>query len=95
MERLPGVKRADVKLETGQARIIYDDQTQTPEKPAAAIGKLGYKASVLWVAEAPATGGTGEALTERERRRLRTHVRPPPRSRLFASNSSLSISPRA
>ncbi|MGH7326668.1 MAG: heavy-metal-associated domain-containing protein [Candidatus Rokuibacteriota bacterium] len=53
MERLPGVKRADVKLETGQARVIYDDTTQTPEKLAAAIDKLGFKASVVSVAEAP------------------------------------------
>lgn len=48
------MKRADVRLETGQARIIYDDQRQTPEKLAAAIDKLGYTASVLSVAEAPA-----------------------------------------
>jgi copper chaperone CopZ len=48
------VTRADVKLETGQAKVIYDDTRQTPEKLAAAIDKLGFKASVLSVAEAPA-----------------------------------------
>jgi len=53
LERLPGVKRADVKLETGQAKVIYDDTKQTPEKLAAAIDKLGYRASVVSVAEAP------------------------------------------
>lgn len=53
MERLPGVKQADVKLETGQARVIYDDSKQTPEKLAAAIDKLGFKASVVSVGEAP------------------------------------------
>jgi hypothetical protein len=47
------VKRADVKLEAGQARVIYDDTRQTPEKLAAAIDMLGFKASVLSVAEAP------------------------------------------
>jgi cation transport ATPase len=54
LERLPGVKHADVRLETGQARIIYDDTRQTPEMLAAAIGRLGFKASVRSVAEAPA-----------------------------------------
>jgi copper chaperone CopZ len=53
LERLPGVKQVDVKLETGQARIIYDDQKQTPEKLAAAIDRLGFKASVVSAAEAP------------------------------------------
>ncbi len=51
MERLPGVKRADVKLETGQAKILYDDTKQTPEKLAAAIDKLGFRASVVSVGE--------------------------------------------
>ncbi len=57
MERLPGGKRADVKLETGQARVVYDDTRQTPEKLVAAIDMLGFKASVVSVAEAP-TGET-------------------------------------
>ncbi len=47
------MKRADVKLETGQARVIYDDTTQTPEKLAAAVDRLGFKASVVGVTEAP------------------------------------------
>ncbi len=47
------MKRADVRLETGQARVVYDDSKQTPEKLAAAIDKLGFKASVVSVAEAP------------------------------------------
>jgi len=53
LERLPGVKRADVRLETGRARVIYDDAQQTPEKLSAAIDKLGYQASVLGVTAAP------------------------------------------
>ena len=53
MERLPGVKRADVRLETGRARVIYDDAKQTPEKLGAAIDKLGFQASVLGVTAAP------------------------------------------
>jgi copper chaperone CopZ len=61
LERLPGVKRADVKLETGEAKVIYDDTKQTPEKLAAVIDKLGFKASVVSVAEAP----TSETPTKR------------------------------
>jgi copper chaperone CopZ len=57
LERLPGVKQADVKLETGRARIIYDDQKQTPEKLAAAVDRLGFKASVLSVTQAPTGDG--------------------------------------
>jgi copper chaperone CopZ len=56
LERLPGVKQADVRLETGQARVIYDDTKQTAEKLAATIDKLGFKASVLSVTEAPTSG---------------------------------------
>ena len=47
------MKRADVKLETGQARVIYDDTRQTPEKLATAIERLGFKASVVSVGQAP------------------------------------------
>jgi copper chaperone CopZ len=53
LERLPGVRRADVKLETEQARVIYDDTKQTSSSVAAAIDKLGFKASVVGVTEAP------------------------------------------
>ena len=42
-----------MKLEAGQARVIYDDTRQTPNKLAAAIDKLGFKASVVGVTEAP------------------------------------------
>ena len=48
-----GSEAADVKLERGQARVIYDDTKQTPSSVAAAIDKLGFKASVVSVAEAP------------------------------------------
>ncbi len=47
------MKHADVKLETGRARVIYDDTKQTPEKLAAAVDKLGFQASVHAVAAAP------------------------------------------
>lgn len=49
------MKRADVKLETGQARVIYDDTKQTPEKLASAIDMLGFKAALVSVADAPAS----------------------------------------
>ena len=51
------MKQADVKLETGHAGIIYDDQKQTPEKLAAAVDRLGFRASVLSVTQAPAGDG--------------------------------------
>ncbi len=47
------MKGADVKLETGEAKVIYDDSKQTPEKLAAAVDKLGFQASVKGVAAAP------------------------------------------
>ena len=47
------MKRAEVKLESGQARVTYDDTVQSPEKLTAAIDMLGFKASVVSVAEAP------------------------------------------
>ncbi len=56
MERLPGVKRADVRLETSQAKVLYDDTKQTPERLAAAIDRLGFKASVVSVTAAPTSG---------------------------------------
>lgn len=42
-------------LESGQAKVIYDDTRQTPEKLAAAIDKLGFRASVVSVAQAPSS----------------------------------------
>ena len=53
MERLAGIKQAEVRLETGQAKVIYDDVKQTAEKLAAAIDRLGFRASVLSVTDAP------------------------------------------
>ena len=42
------MRRADVKLETGQERVLYDDTKHTAEKVAAAIDKLGFKASIVF-----------------------------------------------
>jgi copper chaperone CopZ len=53
LERLPGVKRADVRLETGEAKVVFDDTKQTPEKLAAAVDKLGFQAAVDTVTAAP------------------------------------------
>ncbi len=50
------MKRADVSLETGQAKVIYDDTKQTPDKLRSAIDKLGFQASVISVGPAPASG---------------------------------------
>jgi len=41
-----------VSRQTEEARVVYDDARQTPEKLAAAIGRLGFQASVLSVAAA-------------------------------------------
>ena len=49
MERLPGVKRAEVSLEKGEARVEFDDARISPEKLAAAIGQLGFRAKLLSV----------------------------------------------
>jgi copper chaperone CopZ len=53
LERLPGVRRADVRLEPGEAKVIYDAAKQTPEKLAAAVDRLGFQASVQGVVPAP------------------------------------------
>ena len=47
------MRRASVRLETGQAKVVYDDGKQTPETLSAAIDKLGFQASVLGVTAAP------------------------------------------
>ena len=47
------MKRADVRLETEEARVVYDDAKQTPEKLTAAIDRLGFQASILTVSAAP------------------------------------------
>jgi len=47
------VKRADVRLEAEEARVVFDDAKQTPEKLAAAIDRLGFQASMLIVTAAP------------------------------------------
>lgn len=49
------MKRAEVTLESGQAKVTYDDTKQTPQKLASAIDMLGFKASVASVADAPRT----------------------------------------
>lgn len=51
------MKRAEVKLETGQAGVVFDDTRQTPEKLAAAIDRLGFKASLVSVTDAPTGDG--------------------------------------
>jgi copper chaperone CopZ len=42
-----------VSRQTEEARVIYDDVKQTPEKLAAAIDRLGFQAAVLSVTVAP------------------------------------------
>ncbi len=47
------MKRADVRLETGEAKVVFDDTKQSPEKLAAAVDRLGFPASVHAVTAAP------------------------------------------
>ena len=49
MERLPGVRRADVSLEKATARVEFDDTKTSADRLAAAIARLGFKARVLSV----------------------------------------------
>jgi len=42
-----------VSRQTEEARVVYDDSKQTPEKLAAAIDRLGFQARVISVAAAP------------------------------------------
>lgn len=49
LERLPGVKRADVSLEKAEARVEFDDTQMSAEKLATAIDQLGFRARVLRV----------------------------------------------
>ncbi|MBI3029192.1 MAG: hypothetical protein HYY64_06750 [Candidatus Rokubacteria bacterium] len=58
------MKTGDVRLETEEARVIYDDQKQTPEKLAAAIDRLGFQASVVGVTAAPRPTLIVEGLTD-------------------------------
>jgi copper chaperone CopZ len=44
------VKRAEVSLEKGEARVEFDDAKISPDKLAAAIDRLGFQAKVLSVA---------------------------------------------
>ncbi len=58
------MKIADVRLETEEARVIYDDQKQTPEKLATAIDRLGFQASVVAVTAPPRPTLIVEGLTD-------------------------------
>jgi len=58
------VKRAHVRLETEEARVVYDDTKQTPEKLTAAIDRLGFQASAVSVTAAPKPTLYVDGLTE-------------------------------
>ncbi len=49
MERLPGVRKAEVSFEKAQARVEFDDTKISPDKLVAAIDRLGFKAKLLGV----------------------------------------------
>lgn len=66
LEKLPGVKRADVRLEAKGAKVLYDDARQTPERLAAAIDRLGFQASLLSVTAAPRPPFHVEGLVDRQ-----------------------------
>ncbi len=56
MERLPGVKRAEVSLEKAEARVEFEDTKITAQQLAAAIDRLGFRAKVVSVTEAGKEG---------------------------------------
>jgi copper chaperone CopZ len=51
LERLPGVRRADVSLERGEARVQFEAERVTPEALVAAVNRLGFQASLLQVGD--------------------------------------------
>lgn len=53
MERLPGVRWADVSLERAEARVQFEAERVTPDALVAAVNRLGFQASLLRVGEAP------------------------------------------
>lgn len=52
------MKEANVKLEARQARVVYDDARQTPERLASTISTLGFKASLVSVEDVPKSEAT-------------------------------------
>ncbi len=53
MERLPGVRWADVSLERAEARVQFEADRITPDALVAAVNRLGFQASLLRVGEPP------------------------------------------
>jgi copper chaperone len=46
LQRIPGVKDADVDLDGGRAKVTYDPSETTVEAMTVALGQLGYQAQV-------------------------------------------------
>jgi TRAP transporter TAXI family solute receptor len=65
LERLPGVRRADVSLDEARAEVEFDDTKISPDKLVAAIDRLGFRSTLLSVEAAresrPPTTGRGNA----------------------------------
>lgn len=51
MERLPGVRRADVSLERAEARVRFEPDRIAPEALVAAVNRLGFQASLVRVGD--------------------------------------------
>jgi copper chaperone CopZ len=49
LERLPGVKKVEVSLETAQARVDFDDAKISAEKLVSTVDLLGFRAKLLQV----------------------------------------------
>lgn len=47
LRRQPGVAEADVSLDAGYARVLFDPKRITPDQLAGAIGRAGYPAAPL------------------------------------------------
>ncbi len=59
------MKRAEVQLQLGTARVIYDEARQTPDALIAAIDRLGFTAVYLSVTTAPKPTLYVEGITDR------------------------------
>ena len=77
LERLPGVKGADVSLEKGEARVRFEEGQVNPEALAAAVNRLGFAATLVEVGDPPrptlrVTGLTSQRAVQQVEQALRS-----------------------
>lgn len=98
------MKGADVRLLTGEARVLYDDMEQSPESLAAAVDRLGFQARVRETrpASAPTLHLEGPADARAARRveralrslpGVRSVLVDPGRGQVFVDHDSRAVTP--